>query len=105
MPRGTTAAENRALAAAIQEYASVAQSETVAPLLRFLSAFPRSAWRPSLLANVGTVYRSNGFYAAALNAWHLAWVDEEQTVHLLDRMLGHQAPSLCQGLADHRHRQ
>src|SRR5437660_12697637 len=52
MSRPTTDAENGALAAALTEYAGVGQSELVAPLTRFLSIFPRSAWRASLLANL-----------------------------------------------------
>ncbi len=75
MPRGTTAVENSALARAITEYARVAQSDKVAPLLAFLEQYPQSAWRPSLLANLGSVYRAHGYLGKALNAWDLAWVD------------------------------
>ncbi|PYR13613.1 MAG: type IV secretion protein Rhs, partial [Acidobacteria bacterium] len=81
MSRPTTDAENGALAAALTEYAGVGQSELVAPLTRFLSIFPRSAWRASLLANIGAVYRTNGFYASALNAWRLAWADARDEVN------------------------
>src|SRR6266511_519658 len=74
MPHGTTPAENRALARAIDEYAQIGQSEMVAPLLTFLAQYPQSAWRPSLLANLGTVYRANGYLGKALNAWEQAWI-------------------------------
>src|SRR5258708_1931066 len=48
MSRGTTAAENAALARAIGEYARTAQGEMVAPLLAFLVIYPQSAWKASL---------------------------------------------------------
>ena len=73
MPRGPTAAEKRALARAIAEYARIGQSEMVAPLLAFLAQYPQSAWRPSLLANLGTVYRATGYLGKALSAWDQAW--------------------------------
>src|SRR5207249_8895441 len=61
MPRGTTPAENHALALALRTYAAGRRSEMVAPLLQFLSQFPQTAWRASLLANIGSVYRSTGY--------------------------------------------
>ena len=70
-PRGTTAAKNRALARAIAEYARIGQSEMVAPLLAFLAQYPQSVWRPSLLANLGTVYRATGYLGKALSALSL----------------------------------
>ena len=73
MPRGTTPAENRALARAIAEYARIGRSEMVAPLLAFLAQYPQTAWRPSLLANLGTVYRATGYLGKALSAWDQAW--------------------------------
>jgi len=73
MPRPTSPQENAALARAILIYRDAHRSEMVAPLLDFLARFPQSAWRPSLLANLGTIYRSNGYLARALNAWNLAW--------------------------------
>ena len=63
MPRGTTAAENRSLARALRLYAEARRSEQVAPLLQFVSQFPQTAWKASLLANLGTVYRSTGLIA------------------------------------------
>jgi RHS repeat-associated protein len=73
--REPAAGENTALARAMAEYLATNNSEKVAPLTRFLATFPASAWRVSLLTNLGTVYAANGFYAAALNAWNLAWLD------------------------------
>lgn len=73
MPWGTSSAENAALARAIVTYRDTRRSESVAPLLAFLQRFPQSAWRPSLLANLGTVYAANGYLSRALNAWEQAW--------------------------------
>jgi YD repeat-containing protein len=73
MPWGTSPEENAALARAILIYRDTRQSEKVAPLLAFLQRFPQSAWRPSLLANFGTVYRANGYLSRALRAWEQAW--------------------------------
>src|SRR5262249_43316896 len=34
-----------------------------------------SAWRASVFANLGVIYRAHGFLGAALNAWDRAWVE------------------------------
>ena len=73
MQRPTTREENAALAQAIKTYADAQQGEMVAPLVAFLTRYPDSAWRPSLLANLGTVYRAHGYLSRALNAWERAW--------------------------------
>jgi hypothetical protein len=73
MPGGTSRDENAALARAIMVYADSKRSDQVAPLLGFLQRFPQSAWRPSLLANLGTVYRAGGYLSHALHAWEQAW--------------------------------
>jgi RHS repeat-associated protein len=73
MPGGTSPEENDVLARAIRIYADTQQSDKVAPLLDFLQRFPHSAWRPSLLANLGGVYRANGYLSRALQAWEQAW--------------------------------
>ena len=78
MPRGTTAAENRALARALRQYADGRRSEMVAPLLQFIAQYPRTAWKASLLANLGTVYRSAGYLSRAFNAWELAWSESKE---------------------------
>jgi RHS repeat-associated protein len=73
MTRPTSTTENAALSRAIRQYANGGNTEKVAPLLAFLAAYPQSAWRPSLLANLGTVYRGTGYIGRALNAWEQAW--------------------------------
>src|SRR4051812_34612532 len=80
MSRGTSAAENRALARALRVYANTQRSEMVAPLLQFLSIYPQSAWRASLLANLGTIYRRTGYLSRAFSAWDLAWLESRDEV-------------------------
>jgi RHS repeat-associated protein len=65
--------ENRALADALRRYAQAENLEDVSDFEAFLERFPNSAWRISLLAEVGGVYRKTGRYAKALTAWEKAW--------------------------------
>jgi hypothetical protein len=49
------------------------QAATVEELERFISAYPESAWVPSLRANLGKHYRDIGRYTLALEHWGAAW--------------------------------
>ncbi|MGH7438518.1 MAG: hypothetical protein ACRENE_22760, partial [Polyangiaceae bacterium] len=72
----TDAAENRALATAIKAYEANHQqggADDAAPLAAFLDAHPKSAWRASLLVEMGILFRSTGHMAKALQAWQSAW--------------------------------
>src|SRR5713101_7454214 len=69
----TTPAENKAFAKAINAFAQAANLEQTKPLTDFLDQFPRSAWRCSLLANLGAIYRSTGYWSKALTAWEDSW--------------------------------
>ncbi len=69
----TSSPENKALAAAISAFGKASNPENTAPLTGFLYEFPRSAWRASLLANLGAIYRSTGYWSKALNAWEESW--------------------------------
>lgn len=71
--RPTRPEENRALAAALMAYVQKGESEAVAGMLEFLLRFPDSPWRPSLIANVGTVFSQTGHYSRALRSWDEAW--------------------------------
>jgi RHS repeat-associated protein len=74
MPIGEpTSAENAALAAAIVTYLRSGQSDAIAPFLSFLAVYRTTVWRPSLLANLGAVYRRGGYYSRALRTWEDVW--------------------------------
>jgi len=71
--RATTAAENSALARAIDTYVQRGGGEDVSPLERFLADYPETPWRGSLLTDLGIVYRRTGYFSKALAAWEGAW--------------------------------
>lgn len=68
----TTVKENKDLADALSLYLR-GDLEDTTPLLDFLAEYPRSPWRASLLAGLGTIYRRTGRYSRALAAWEEAW--------------------------------
>jgi len=69
----TNPTENKALAAVITAFTKAADPEQTHRLSEFLHRFAQSAWRASLLANLGTVYRSTGYWSKALDAWEESW--------------------------------
>ena len=71
--RKTTSAENKALAVAIGSFAKGANPEHTEILAEFLERFPKTAWRASLLADLGAIYRATGYWSKALNAWEDSW--------------------------------
>jgi len=66
-------AENLALAQAIETYLNLGKTEAVEPFRTFLKDHPASAWRASLLMNIGLTYRHTGFFSRALESWEEAW--------------------------------
>ncbi|HEX7122899.1 MAG TPA: hypothetical protein VF178_11055, partial [Gemmatimonadaceae bacterium] len=73
VPVGETSADdNRVLAAAIRAYLGGSRDD-LAPFARFLADHGDSAWRASLLSNMGVVYARTGFFTRALDAWKEAW--------------------------------
>ena len=73
VPTGpTTPEENGALAAAIRSYTAGSPNDPT-PFVRFLRAYPESAWRASLLANLGVIYARMGYFTRAVEAWTDAW--------------------------------
>lgn len=68
-----SADENRDLLDSLQRYQAGGRTEDVRPLLEFLKKHPTSPWKPSLLTNLGLVYRRSGYYSRALDAWEVAW--------------------------------
>lgn len=69
----TTAGDNRDLADALLGFVRGADPEETRPLVEYLAEHPRSAWRASLLTNLGSLYRRTGHISKALNAWSAAW--------------------------------
>ena len=65
----TSADENQALVHAIKSNSA----NRTAPFEKFLADYPVSAWRPSLLANLGVVYLQMGRPGKALQSWDAAW--------------------------------
>jgi RHS repeat-associated protein len=89
----TSPATNQALASAIKAFLQSSDLEQTGPLTSFLSQFPHSAWRASLLANLGAIYRVTGYWSEALNAWEESWAmlanaSDPRTKALGDYVLG-----------------
>ncbi len=80
-----TAQENRDLAEALVTFVRQRNPEGVSPLLGFLEEHPRSAWRASLLTNLGFLYRRTGHISKALATWEAAWRASKDA----DSSLGH----------------
>jgi hypothetical protein len=69
----TTGQENTDLADAVTAFLRQGDPEQTAPIVAFLNEHPRSAWRASLLTNLGAVYRRTGHLSKALVTWQAAW--------------------------------
>lgn len=74
VPTGpTAAAENRALSDAIAAYATGPDTDDIRAFEAFARTHPSSAWRASVLANAGVVYRRTGRITKALDVFTEAW--------------------------------
>jgi RHS repeat-associated protein len=74
VPLGMTSpAENHALTEALTTYLQAGAGEKTESVEAFLSSRPDSPWRPSLLLNLGLVYRHTGYFSRALTGWEEAW--------------------------------
>ena len=89
-----TAAENKALSAALASYrtAKVTNPEDVSALAGFLSSYPNSPWRAALLTNIGLIYRQTGYFTKALASWEEAYslasaAKQQEAAGLADRAL------------------
>lgn len=65
--------EVRSLAAAIQSFLGRSRADDEQPMRAFLSAHPQSAYRASLLLNLGLTRRRNGAVSRAREAFEEAW--------------------------------
>lgn len=95
-----TAAENRALAQALADYAGRSDLDDFSSVENFLAQFPQSAWSGSLLLHMGTEYYNYGYYSRALDAWERAWklskhVTDPMGKPQADRALGELARMYC----------
>jgi RHS repeat-associated protein len=91
---GPSAAETKALAAAINSYLDEGGGENLGPMRHFLDQHPSSPWRASVLAGSGVVYRRTGHFSRALAAWEEAWTltrssTEPTTKAIGDGVVGH----------------
>ena len=74
LPMGqTTPEENKALAQAVGLFAHTTLGGNLGALQGFADANPGSAWRAPLLLNLGTFYKSQGYFSKALESWQKAW--------------------------------
>ena len=72
-PQKEIGAENRALVAAVGAYAHTARSDDVSAITAFLEKHPHSPWRPSLLGNLGLIWRRTGYIQRSIDAFEEAW--------------------------------
>ena len=88
-----TSEENRALGAAVLAFLQGGDLDVTEPLEAFLQAHPDTAWRASLLMNLGMVYkrthRSVRAHAAFEQSWNLARdLEDERGRAVADGALG-----------------
>ena len=92
VPVGATSlAENIALARALMAYIQTGGAEDGRSLEAFLREYPDSAWRASLLANLGALYRRRGYFSRALEAFEEAWRLTKSETDLRTSAVGDQA--------------
>ncbi len=89
----TTVEENELLKDVLLAFLRRSSPDDVSAIVQFLEAQPRSAWRGSLLVNLGIVYRKSGYFTKALATWEGAWaaLKADTTPHgkaLGDRAVG-----------------
>ena len=89
----TTATDNAALAQALIAFSQRSQAEDYSALTAFLSAYPQSPWRASLLTGMGIVYAHHGYFTRALDAWQTAWTLSKDSTESLERGVADRALS------------
>ena len=65
--------ENKALSMALLSFSNSGDPEDTTPITDFLIQHPKSAWKASLLTNLGLIYRQSGYWTKALDSWEQAW--------------------------------
>lgn len=86
-----TVAETADLKQAIQRYQTRGVTEDLSSFDAFLTAHPESAWRPSLLLDLGLTYRHTGYFLRALRAWEAAWSSSKGDGSLAGRRVADRA--------------
>jgi RHS repeat-associated protein len=89
----TTPAEDAALLTAARRYQDRADPDDYTALTEFLAAYPHSAWRVTVLTDLGIEYRHHGYFSRALAAFADAWregrdASARQARALVDRAVG-----------------
>ncbi|HEV3272526.1 MAG TPA: cysteine peptidase family C39 domain-containing protein, partial [Candidatus Methylacidiphilales bacterium] len=69
----TTRTENAELAKALLIFSQRKVRDDYRALEDFLATHPQSAWRISLLTDLGWLYRQTGWYSKSLTVWEQAW--------------------------------
>ncbi len=87
----TSLEEDDALTQAITAYNQRAAVDDVQPLESFLAAHPISAWRLSLLTNLGLSYYHYGYFSKAIDAFELAWKEGQTATELHAKALADRA--------------
>lgn len=65
--------ENAALAKSLRAFMARADHDDASALEAFLTAYPSTKWKASVLCNLGLVYYRTGAFTKALDAWSRAW--------------------------------
>ena len=94
----TSIAENRLLADQLLGYVQSGGNTGLAPFEKFLTTYPSSAWRASILLNSGIVYRRTGYISRALDAWRESWELSKGAVDPLPRAVADRALGEYAGL-------
>jgi len=87
----TSAAENAALAAALLSYSQRTSPDDFSSLTAFLEQHPGSAWRASLLTDLGLDYYNTAHYSLALEAWTKAWSLSQSATGLREKAVADRA--------------
>lgn len=89
--RTSHAGENKALARALIDFRSRSRPDDCSALENFLTAFPDSPKRASLLLNLASIYRKNGMFTKALAAWEESWNAAKNQSEPMARAIADQA--------------
>jgi RHS repeat-associated protein len=83
--------ENAALAKAITAWLKSGDPEATRPFEAFLSAYPASVWRASVLANLGKFYKRRGYYTRAQQKLTEAWMIAKEATDAHGRTIAEQS--------------